>query len=880
MLEKSVDVLTVDLAKSTTTEGTYVAPATGTEQILAEVLADVVDVDQVSVDSHFFDDLGANSLVMAHFCARVRKRDDLPSISMKDIYRSPTIKSLAEDLAETVPAPAEAPAVTQTPTAAAATAEAPRRSSTRQYVLCGALQCLTFVGYTVLFAYLVTVGYEWIAAGRVLIDYYVRAVIVGGAAFIALCVLPVIAKWTLVGRWRPREIRIWSLGYVRFWLVKTLVQRNLLVLFLVGSPLYSLYLRALGAKVGRGVAIFTRTVPVCTDLLTIGDGTVVRKDSHVTGYRANDGLIQTGAVTLGSEVFVGEKTVIDIGASMGDGAQLGHTSSLHTGQAVPAGEHWHGSPAQQTDVNYRTVEPARCGVMRQVVYSMMQLLILLLIELPLGLGVADVLLREIPRLSQLDFGPHALGSWTFYVTGLVVSFALFFGTMIVGLIYVTTIPRLLYLALTPGKTYRLYGIHYAIHRMIERQTNRRFFKTLFGDSSSIVHYLRFLGYRQPDLEQTGSNFGTHLKHDNPYLATVGSGTMVADGLSIINADFSSSSFRLSPAAIGSTNFLGNVVAYPSQAKTGDDCLVATKAMVPIEGEVREGVGLLGSPSFEIPRSVQRDTQFDHLRGGRALHRALAAKNRHNAVTASGYLFGRWIHVYGLILLAWTTTRLYGLQGMWMVAGASILTLVWTTFYFVFVERAVQVFLPLRPLYCSIYDRRFWRHERYWKGAAVTAYLHAFDGTPFKSGVWRLLGVRLGRRVFDDGCSIPEKTLVSIGDDTTINFGAAIQCHSQEDGAFKSDRIKLGAGCTVGVGAWVHYGVTMGDGVVLAPDSFLMKGEDVPAHAQWAGNPARDVREDRVLNAQICRTGDDSLAKQLSAATTGGSAVTGDTRWNK
>jgi acetyltransferase-like isoleucine patch superfamily enzyme len=36
---------------------------------------------------------------------------------------------------------------------------------------------------------------------------------------------------------------------------------------------------------------------------------------------------------------------------------------------------------------------------------------------------------------------------------------------------------------------------------------------------------------------------------------------------------------------------------------------------------------------------------------------------------------------------------------------------------------------------------------------------------------------------------------------------------------------------------VHYGVTMGDGVVLAPDSFLMKGEEVPPNAEWGGNPA-------------------------------------------
>ena len=57
-------------------------------------------------------------------------------------------------------------------------------------------------------------------------------------------------------------------------------------------------------------------------------------------------MIQTGPVTLGKDVFVGEVTVLDIDTSMGDGAQLGHASSLHAGQAVPAGEHWHGSPAQ------------------------------------------------------------------------------------------------------------------------------------------------------------------------------------------------------------------------------------------------------------------------------------------------------------------------------------------------------------------------------------------------------------------------------------------------------------------------------------------------------------------------------------------------------
>jgi non-ribosomal peptide synthetase-like protein len=119
-----------------------------------------------------------------------------------------------------------------------------------------------------------------------------------------------------------------------------------------------------------------------------------------------------------------------------------------------------------------------------------------------------------------------------------------------------------------------------------------------------------------------------------------------------------------------------------------------------------------------------------------------------------------------------------------------------------------------------------------------------NGTPFKRLVWRMLGVRVGRRLFDDGCWMPEKTLVTIGDDVTLNARSLIQCHSQEDDTFKSDRIAIGAGCTVGVGGWVHYGATMGDGSVLEPDSFLMKGEEVPPGARWGGNPAREMGDER------------------------------------
>ena len=78
------------------------AASAGCERQFAEVLAGIVGTEQVSVDDNFFDDLGADSMLMARFCARVRKRADLPSVSMQDVYQHPTIRSLATALADDV----------------------------------------------------------------------------------------------------------------------------------------------------------------------------------------------------------------------------------------------------------------------------------------------------------------------------------------------------------------------------------------------------------------------------------------------------------------------------------------------------------------------------------------------------------------------------------------------------------------------------------------------------------------------------------------------------------------------------------------------------------------------------------------------------------
>lgn len=817
---KSLPAPTVPRAGGT--GGDYTAPQTPTEEALAAALADVLHLDRVSTDADFFADLCANSLLMAQFSARVRTDARVPPVSMREIYLNPTIEALAAALdgGPQVTAAEEAPAEPQS------------RVGTAQYLICGALQLALALGYFYVMIAVLVASQQWAIAAPHVIGEVGRCVVVGAAMFLALSIVPIALKWVLIGRWKAQEIPIWSLAYVRFWFVRTLVNITPMRLF-VGTPVYPLYLRALGARVGRNVSVFSAHVPVCTDLLTIGDSTVIRKDSYFNCYRARAGRIQTGSVTLGKNVIVGEMTVLDIDTTMGDNAALGHSSSLHSSQRVPAEQTWHGSPAQPTTMNYRRVEPADCGTRRRASYACWTVLTRGLLAAPLAV-IAFAWVQDSLVGYKASHGQP--GFWAGF---LLASFALLFGGIAGAVLLLATVPRLLNRFIAPGRLFPLYGMHYAMHQTIVRLTNMRYLLTLSGDSSLVVHYLALLGYRQPGRVQTGSNVGADLKQDNPYLSTLGSGTMISDGLSIINAEYSNTSFRVSHVSIGARCFFGNGVAYPAGARTGDNCLFGTKTMVPMEGPLREGVGLLGSPPFEIPRSVDRDTALDRFKTDDELHRRLPAKNRHNALTLAMFLLIRWADLFVGLVAGWAAFKYIGANETIAILATVASLLVFSTALAIAAEWASLGFRRLVPRFCSIYESTFWSHERYWKLMAGRA-VGMFNGTPFKPLIWRLLGLRIGRQVFDDGCGIPEKSLVTIGDHCTLNAGSVIQCHSMEDGAFKLDAITIGSDVTIGVGGFIHYATNIHDGAVVEADSFLMKGEDVPANSIFGGNPAREL----------------------------------------
>jgi non-ribosomal peptide synthetase-like protein len=174
---------------------------------------------------------------------------------------------------------------------------------------------------------------------------------------------------------------------------------------------------------------------------------------------------------------------------------------------VPVGERWHGSPAQRTDLNYARVTSARRrGTLRRLRFSAVTLFYVFFLYLPLLEGGAFLLLTAVPAFGKvLDPNMDAITSRKLYIDALDLSIACVFGLMLAGLIVVATVPRLLNLFIKPCTVYPLYGFRDRIHRAVARMTGVKFFTHLFGDSSFIVYYLRWIGYDLGEVEQTGSN---------------------------------------------------------------------------------------------------------------------------------------------------------------------------------------------------------------------------------------------------------------------------------------------------------------------------------------------------------------------------------------
>jgi non-ribosomal peptide synthetase-like protein len=162
----------------------------------------------------------------------------------------------------------------------------------------------------------------------------------------AAAAVSTVAKWAFVGRIRVGEHPLWSSFVWRTEVSDTFVEMVATPWFAqaaAGTPALVIWLRSLGATIGRGVWCDTYWLPEA-DLAELGDGSTVNRGCVVQTHLFHDRIMSIDTVTLEPGATLGPHSVILPAARIGEHGTVGPASLVMRGELVPVGSRWSGNP--------------------------------------------------------------------------------------------------------------------------------------------------------------------------------------------------------------------------------------------------------------------------------------------------------------------------------------------------------------------------------------------------------------------------------------------------------------------------------------------------------------------------------------------------------
>ncbi len=799
------------------------AARTTTEAALLEAARRVFPGQSLPFDADFFTDLGGHSLLAAKFVSAVRETPALASLTLNEIYGVRTLRAMGALLD------------TRTPDAGAIPANlsfAPPSLARRFW--CGLAQAaampfilaLTTAPWLGVFiSYMLLSGEDAGPLGELGTLMLTYAFINVGTISISIAL-----KWLILGRTKPGRYKLWGVYYYRWWLAQRVVSVAHIKWF-QGTPIMSIYLRLLGAKVGSD-CIIGELEAGAFDLVTIGHGVAIGGKGRLANAEAIGDELVIGTIAIGDDAYIGTSCMISHDVVIEHGGELGDLTALAPGSKVGRYEHWDGSPARQVGMVDEAALPeaAHASTARKLGLTAFYAAMLVVLP-PVSLLPIFPAFFLFDNLSDIiaGSGPQdylyvlPLLAWPTAMALIAIT------VLLIAVVRWSVLP-----VVTAGR-YSVYGGFY-VRKWIVALATELVLETLSSLYATVYMRLwyRLMGAKIGKDAEISCNLAG--RYD---LTEIGAKCFIADEVVLGDETVRRGWMTLEPVKTEAQVFVGNDAVVPPGACIPTGTLIGIKSRPPTNAEMQPGDTWFGSPPIKLPvrqrfDSVGTNWTYEPPRWRRVLRAVFEAF----AVSLPTMLF----ITFGILAVE--------------VLAPSILRREYDTVAELFIAASVAISLALalssisvkwllmgvyRPTAKPMWSWWALRTEAvavmYW-GLAGKVLLDHLRGTPFLPWALWLYGCRFGKGVFMDTTDITEFDCIEVGDFCVINSLSALQTHLYEDRVMKVGRVKLSPGVSIGSGSTVLYDTHVGEFARLGKLTIVMKGETIPAHGAWEGAPAQ------------------------------------------
>lgn len=796
-----------------------VNPQNKTEQSILKILTKLLRHTAISVEDDFFFDLNLHSLLVSKFVSKLREKPRFAFISIRDVYENPTIKVLACKIDANKPEDIHKKLASQSIN---------KKSNSRYYYFCSLLQLLgvylelgffawQFVAVFLFFTFMDTSNILAIASIGKLILFLL---LINPALF----ALVIMTKWLVLGRVKSGAYPLWGWFYFRWWLVRQL-QTLLPLRILSGSPLIVWYCRLMGAKIGKNCCIRTHLID-SFDLLRMGNHTCIGIETAMLGYSVEDGFLKIGPIILEDRCYVGNNCVLNADIIMHADAKLEDQSMLPAGSIIKENEYYAGSPARSHQVAHDKFSlpfPKEETLANEMYYGTLHflftffMLIRYVLAISPGIFIIDYVYESAGLMQALTIAP--LCSFLFIFLYCFITFVM--KKTLVG-------------KFRSGK-YPVRSMTYLRKWLLER---------LIASTLETIGSMYATTFAIPFLRSLGTQLGKRVEISTPtYIApdllSIGNESFIAD-LTQLGTPFVYTGYiTFASTKIGKRSFIGNSAIIPSGSEIGNHALIGCLSIPPKnELSARTDMSWSGSPAILIPRreNFSQFTEAETYCPSLKLSVQRFVMDTLRAITPNTFIFmtiifeiyfSEWmlsLH-FNILSILLIFPLIYG--GILCSFTSLVIALKWLLMgrYKPDVKPAFSFFVFKNEFITGLYD--FYLEDL----------LFLLVGTPFLPCILRLLGAKIGKKVFLDTSCLTEFDLIKIGDYVAINKDATLQTHLFEDRIFKMGNINIENNCNIGTKSIVLYDTCQKNNSTLASLSLLMKGETMLANIYGEGIPA-------------------------------------------